>query len=102
MFLDGMGLSGPFEHSGPYPFEDHCGYEIALDMLMHSRRPGRNTTDHVQYDTIRQLRTFYSSYVRSTPAANVTHLGLLDEKGRYSRLAQDKYGSLWFNRFISE
>ena len=96
-----LGLQGPFEHHGPYPYSDHCGYEIAIDMLVHSRRPGKNEKTHTQYDTIRQLRTSYSSQLRSSPLANLNHLALLDSKGHYTRLVQDKCGSLWFSRFLT-
>jgi hypothetical protein len=30
------GLLGPYESDGPLPEEDHCGYEVAFEMLLHS------------------------------------------------------------------
>ena len=36
-----LGLEGPYEDKGVYPAHDHCGYEIAAVILMHSRKPGR-------------------------------------------------------------
>ena len=60
-FSKALGLTGPFEHSRPYPCEDHCGYKVALDILIYSRRPGGNTKDHVQFDTIKQTKACYSS-----------------------------------------
>ena len=38
-----VGLEGPFEHTEPYPFRDHCGYEVAAAMVIHARRPGKHT-----------------------------------------------------------
>ena len=73
-FSEALGLKGPFDHSGPYPFFDHCGYEIAACILMHSRRPGRHDSTHTQYETIRKLRSTYSSHIRSVPRANINHL----------------------------
>jgi hypothetical protein len=32
------------------PSYDHCGYEVAIQMLLHSRHPGRHSRDHVQLD----------------------------------------------------
>jgi hypothetical protein len=32
-----VGLEGPCIHDGPYPDYDHCGYEVAIDMLLMSR-----------------------------------------------------------------
>ena len=32
-----LGLPGSFEHEGPYPVRDHCGYKIACNTLLYSR-----------------------------------------------------------------
>jgi len=94
-----MGLSGPYEHSGPYPLKDHCGYEIAAAMVMHARRPGRYKNATVQYDTVRKLRSTYSSQLRCSPQSNLNHFALTDKKGNYVRITNDKVASLWFSRF---
>ena len=96
---DQVGLDGPYEHFGPLPFKDHCGYEVAIQMVLHSRLPGRYSKDHTQFDTIRQLRTAYSNQVRAAPQSNCNTLAIGDSKGRYQRLGQDACGSLWFYRF---
>ena len=41
-----VGLTGPYEHFGPLPYKDHCGYEVAVQIAMHSRYPGRHSKDH--------------------------------------------------------
>ena len=96
---DQVGLDGPYEHFGPLPFKDHCGYEVAIQMVLHSRLPGRYSKDHTQFDTIRQLRTAYSNQVKAAPQANWNTLAIGDSKGRYQRLGQDPCGSFWFYRF---
>jgi hypothetical protein len=35
-----VGLLGPYEADGPLPEIDHCGYEVAIEMILHSRRSG--------------------------------------------------------------
>ena len=95
-----LGLSGSFEHEGPYPAHDHCGYEVACNMLLYSRKRGRHDPTHTQFATIRRLRSVYSNQCRAAPQANITHLSMVDTKGKYSRFATDKCGSLWFQRFI--
>jgi hypothetical protein len=42
-----VGLQGPCVRDGPYPYRDHCGYEVAIGMLLMSRRPGRNSSSHL-------------------------------------------------------
>ena len=95
-----LGLPGSFEHKGPYPTHDHCGYEVACNMLLYSRNKGRHDPTHTQFATIRRLRSVYSNQCRAAPQANITHLSMVDTKGKYSRFATDKCGSLWFQRFI--
>ena len=99
-FSSVLGLEGPFTQDGPYPCNDHCGYEIALPMLINSQRPGRNDPTHVQFDTVKKLRTSYCSHMRATPKHNLAHRSLVDNKGKYVRFAEDKGASLWFNRFM--
>jgi hypothetical protein len=48
--------------AGPLPKEDHCGYEVAVEMLIHSCRAGSYLAAYTQFDTIRKLRTVFSNY----------------------------------------
>ena len=99
-FSNSLGLLGPFEHTGPYPDHDHCGYEVAAAILMNSRRPGRYHKSHTQFETVRMLKSSYSSHFNSTPATNTNPLTWVDRKGNYTRVTTDKCGSLWFSRFM--
>jgi hypothetical protein len=38
-----VGLQGPYVHEGPLPDHDHCGYEVAVQMLLYSKRPGKRS-----------------------------------------------------------
>jgi hypothetical protein len=78
-----VGLHGPNLHDGPMPSYDHCGYKVAIQMLLHSRHPGRYSKDHVQLDTIRKLRTCHGNQVGASPQANKQTLSLGNQKGRY-------------------
>jgi hypothetical protein len=95
-----VGLKGPCVHDGPYPDYDHCGYEVAIDMLLMSRRPGKNARTHLQFDTIRKLQSAFGNQVRSSPQSTRTVMALGDQKGRYLRFATDPCASLWFHRFL--
>ena len=53
-FLQLVGLEGPFKYTQQLLWSDHCGYEVAIEILLYSRREGKNT-DHLQYDTIRSF-----------------------------------------------
>jgi hypothetical protein len=89
-----VGLQGPYLHDGPMPSYDHCGYEVAIQMLLHSRHPGRHLRDHVQVDTIRKLRTCHGgNQIRASPQANKQTLSLGNQKGRYQRFSADPAAS---------
>ena len=50
-----VGLQGPYRHEGPFPAYDHCVYEVAVQMLLYSKRKGRTSKSHLQFDTIRKV-----------------------------------------------
>jgi hypothetical protein len=96
-----LGMDGPFIQDGPLPGHDHCGYEVAADMLLYSRSRGRNNNDYVQFDTIRKLRSGYGNFLRGAPQANRVPMSLGDQTGRYQLFSVDPCGSLWFSRFMT-
>ena len=100
-FSKSLGLEGPFEHEGPYPCHDHCGYEVAATMLLHSRRPGNRAKTHNQYSTISKGSTTYCAHVRTLPSSHKEQMAMMDNNGKYERIGKDKCASLWFSRFRS-
>jgi hypothetical protein len=96
-----VGLVGPYEHTGRLPFHDHCGYEVAIQMVLASLKPGKYSPEYSQWDTIRKVRTAYSNHAKSTPQENCTILALSDERGHAQRLVGDKCSSYWFARFFA-
>lgn len=97
---ESVGLKGPFEHTTSLPTFDHCGYEVAIEMILDSTAPGRYSRDHKQWDTIRKLRTVYSSQAKASPQANISTLAFSDDRGKAQRLVMDKCSSYWFSRFF--
>ena len=96
-----LGLHGPYLNPGPLPGGDHCGYEVALQMVAASLESGRYSDSYKQWDTIRKLRSCYSNQVRAARAANSNILSIADDKGSsYQRIAKDPCGSLWFQKFM--
>jgi hypothetical protein len=101
IMLESVGLQGPYEMVGAFPTTDHCGYEVAILMLLASQRPGKYSSGHSQWDTIRKYRTCYSNQVKTTPQANTHVLAFGDDRGQSQRASQDKCFSLWFTRFFA-
>ena len=96
-----MGMQGPFGHEGPYPSADDCGYEVASNILLYSRKKGHHNPSRTQFETIRKLRSVFGNQVRSTPGANANHLCMTNSKGKYSKLTNNKCESLFFQRFMA-
>ena len=71
-----VGLKGPYIHDGPLPDFDHCGYEVAIQMVLHSRNKGVNAADHLQMETIRKLRSVFGNQQRSSPQATRESLAM--------------------------
>ena len=95
-----VGLSGTAVHDGPLPDYDHCGYEVAIQMLLKSRSPGKHSKEHCQFDAIRKICSSHGNQVRASPQANRQVLSLSDQSGRHQRLSLDPCGSFWFSRFV--
>jgi hypothetical protein len=96
-----VGLDGPYFHTCYLPPYDHCGYEVAVQMLLASKRPGRHSNEYSQYDTIRKVRTSYSNFARSSAQENSTVTGFGNDKGQAQRLVADPVSSYWFSRFFA-
>jgi len=99
-FSNLVGLSSPFKFTTCLPDFDHCGYEVAVAILLYSRKPGKYSQTHIQFDTIRHLRSSYSNFIRASPQSNSTTMSMGDFKGNYQRLVNDDCGSLFFKKFM--
>jgi hypothetical protein len=52
-FSEMVGLQGPYVHKGPLPGYDHCGYEVAIQMLLYSSSStSKYSSEYVQFETI--------------------------------------------------
>jgi hypothetical protein len=94
-----VGLTGPYERFGTMPTKDTFGCQVAIQTVLASRRPGKYSADHTQYNTIRKIRTVYSNHARASPQANQNPLMLGDDKGKTQRFVQDSCSSYWYSRF---
>ena len=95
-----VGLKGPFKSFGPMPSFDHCGYEIAVDMVLASKGSGRHCKDHVQFKTIRKLRTSYGNFERISSLKAHSSLGIDLGAGDTKDIVALATSSIWFRRFV--
>ena len=85
---------GPYAEPGPLPPTDHCGYEVAMQIVLSSLDPGRHSPDYKQWDTIRRIRTVFSNQSRASRVANVDVASFV--RHGWEELHPDNKGSLRF------
>ena len=54
---------------GPWPVGDNLGFQVAVEILRASQEKGRNSSEYVQFDTVRKIRSGYTNAFESSPAA---------------------------------
>ena len=99
-FLDIVGFKGPFINECLFPNFFHCGYEVAISMLLYSTNTGKSQSDRLQYDTIRKCQSTFGNQVHASPQSTAETVVLLDEKGRYTRFVRDPCSSMWYQRLL--
>jgi hypothetical protein len=97
---ESVGLDGPYASTSSFPEWDHCGYEVAIQMVLASLKPGRYSTEYTQWDTVRKFRTAFSNQFRASGQASGVELALCDDRGQAQRLSFDPCASVWFSRFF--
>lgn len=65
-----LGLHPSIPPMGPWPLADNIGFLLALAELRYSQNEGKNRKSHLQFDTVRKLRTAYSHIHESSARAH--------------------------------
>ena len=75
---------------GPWPLGDEQGFQTAIEMLRASQKKGKNDASYVQFDTVRKIRTAYSTVYEISAQAG-THTGTF--KGAHGNTFVVNHGS---------
>ena len=95
-----LGLEGPYFDPGPTPETDHAGYETALSLLSDTRKSGKYSDSHKQWQSSRKVRSAVSNFEKTHSHHPLSYLTLVDEeRGRSTRFHFGGNSSLWFDRF---
>lgn len=94
-----MGTKGPYLDPGPFPLHDHCGYEVACQMVLDSTGVGTYSKTYKQFNTIRRLRTSFVNQARTSVKIVGRVLAMVDVKGHFQRFSTEAVGSDWFAMF---
>ena len=85
---------------GPWPMSDLVGFQVAIEMLRASQKPGKNSSNYSQFDTIRKMRTAYSIAHDSSAAGHVERDTFKGEMGQVLAITKGKTDSLFFRKFV--
>ena len=85
---------------GPWPVSDDMGFQLAIIMLRASQEKGRHSEDHLQFDTIRKLRSTLSNIYENSFEGNIKTLVFRGDKGRSYKLSTSGTESKLFTKFI--
>ena len=55
-----LGITIDLPSLGPWPPEDRVGFRVAMAEVRYSQRPGVNKSTHLQFDTVRKMRTAFN------------------------------------------
>jgi hypothetical protein len=97
LWVDQLGMPAPLPSLGPYPTTDVLGVGVAVAMLLKSRETG-HYQDHMQFETIRKLRSAYSNVYHAT-SQGASAMMTLGRDSAKSFLSTCPTHSLWFERF---
>jgi len=85
---------------GPFPLDDKVGMSLAVDELHYSITGRGRINDHVQFDTIRKLRSSYTKMWESSPRGVLEGASFAKGTGRV-RPTECPAQSDWFRDFSS-
>lgn len=72
-----LGVPVNLPRIGPFSCEDDMGFQVALAQLKYSQRSGTTSQSHLQYDTIRKLRTSFAHVYEVSHAITGTPYSVL-------------------------
>lgn len=83
------------------PSNDHCGYQVAVEMVLNSTHPRKHSKEYLQFDTIRQLRTSFSNFEQISSENAFKSMSVMNGTAGDGVIHQSAASSLWFKQFVS-
>ena len=85
---------------GSWPVVDTCGFQVALEMLKASQRPGKNVSSYTQFDSIRKIRTGYLDAYEAGLARCLNNSVFRSNKGQMFAMIEGATQSKLFSMFL--
>ena len=95
-----LGLEIDLPTLGPWAPEDRVGFRIAMAQVRYSQRPGANESTHLQFDTVRKMRTAFNHVYEVGKAIRAEdHTGFKGLKGEIFSASSCPTDSRFFQLF---
>jgi hypothetical protein len=85
---------------GPWPIGDTCGFQVALETLRASQKPGRHVKSYTQFESVRKLRAGYINALDAGPARCLDNRVFKSDKGQLFSLISGATQSKLFMMFM--
>jgi hypothetical protein len=96
-----LGLPIDLPALGPWPVADKMGFMLAIGQLRYSQRPGSNRDTHLQFDSVRKLRTSYAHVHQvGRLAAEPDAIAFKGLKGEALTVSDCPSDSRWYQMFM--
>jgi hypothetical protein len=96
---DSIGKTPAYHPRGPFPLGDYVGMSLAVDMLVKSLVAKGRILDHIQFSTLRKMRSTYTKNWESSPYGVME--GAAFANGKYwVRQTSCPSQSEWFHDFL--
>ena len=95
-----LGLPSVEVSVGPWPVADTCGFQIAIEILRASQKPGRNAKTYSQFDSVRKMRSAYYTAFENGPSRCLDNTSFVSSKGAMSGMVTSKTQSKLFVKFM--
>ena len=95
-----MGLPPVKISVGPWPLKDGCGFQIALEILRASQKPGKYDEKYAQFESIRKIRSAYINAFDSGPKRCLDTRAFKSDRGQLLSLVEGDTQSKLFTMFL--
>ena len=96
-----LGMTIELPALGPWVVGDKVGFNVAIGMLKYAQKPGNNRATHMQFESIRKLRTAYAHlHANARLASDPDTTSFKAQKGELFNITDSPTDSKLFQMFM--
>jgi hypothetical protein len=96
-----LGMTVDLPALGPWVVGDHVGFNVAIGMLKYAQKAGNNRASHMQFESVRKLRTAYAHlHANARLASDPDATSFKAQKGDLFNITDSPTDSKLFQMFM--